>query len=174
MIRRRSSANSDIPGTRAGIVTRTAAAVIDLGTVLVAMLALYFATAGLFFVLGPRNFSFPQLSALRLSLLGEALMFFYLWLAWMNTGRTLGKYVMGLRLVDPVGRLVRPSRAALRAAFCSVFPLGLFLCALDRKNRALHDLVLRTAVVYDWSLRTAGQQLTEAGELGPGEPAEVA
>jgi uncharacterized RDD family membrane protein YckC len=144
---------------------------IDIGIVLITMLALYFAAAGLFFVLGPRDFSFPQLAAIHLSLFSEALLFVYLWLGWMNTGRTLGKYIMGLRLVNPVGRLVRPGRAALRAALCAVFPVGLLLCAIDRKNRALHDVLLRTVVVYDWSLRTAGHQLTEAGELEAGRPA---
>ncbi|MDX6237576.1 MAG: hypothetical protein QOG10_2391, partial [Kribbellaceae bacterium] len=41
----------------------------------------------------------------------------------------------------------------LRAAFCSLFPIGLFLCVGGREHRSLQDLVLRTSVIYDWQPR---------------------
>jgi len=45
---------------------------------------------------------------------------------------------------------LRGARAFFRAVVCAVFPLGLLWCAVDRKRRAIHDLLLRTRVVYDW------------------------
>jgi uncharacterized RDD family membrane protein YckC len=73
--------------------------------------------------------------------------------AWAITGRTYGCHVMGLRVVGPDGRRVRPIVAILRAVLCVLIPIGLFLCAGGRSRRSLADLALRTAVIYDWSPR---------------------
>jgi uncharacterized RDD family membrane protein YckC len=66
-------------------------------------------------------------------------------------GRTLGKWMLGLRLVGPDGRLPSPGRAAARAllslASVGLLGIGLLLALFDRRGRALHDLVARTAVV---------------------------
>jgi uncharacterized RDD family membrane protein YckC len=140
-------------GTRAGVVSRTIAAAIDLVTILVTMLVLYFAIAGVIFVLDPRRFSFPRFPALLLFIVGEVMLFFYLAIGWMSTGRSVGKQVMGLRVVDSKGRKVRASRALLRSALCTLIPVGLYWCTVDSENRGVHDVLLRTIVVYDWSLR---------------------
>jgi uncharacterized RDD family membrane protein YckC len=65
-------------------------------------------------------------------------------------GRTLGKWMAGTEVVGPDGRFPAPGRAALRAAL-SLLSAGLLLPLLfalvDRRGRALHDHLLRTAVV---------------------------
>lgn len=67
------------------------------------------------------------------------------------SGRTLGKWMLGLLLVGPDGRRPGPGRAAARSllslASAALLGLGLLLALFDRRGRALHDLVLRTAVV---------------------------
>jgi hypothetical protein len=40
--------------------------------------------------------------------------------------------------------------AALRSAFCVLFPIGLFWVAVSGANRSVQDVVLRSSVVYDW------------------------
>lgn len=75
------------------------------------------------------------------------------------SGRTLGKALLGLRVVEADGSELGPRRAALRTV---VFPLSFvlfgagFLVGLVRRDRReLHDLLARTAVVYDWDAATA-------------------
>jgi uncharacterized RDD family membrane protein YckC len=80
-----------------------------------------------------------------------ALLVIYLTFTWSASGRSLGDQVMGLRVVVVgEGHRLRGGRAFLRALICAVFPLGLLWCAVDRRRRAVHDLLLGTHVVYDW------------------------
>ena len=140
-------------GNRAGIVTRTAAAVID-GTVIVMILiGTYLGYAALLFLLDPRDFSFPDPSFLRSILLGGFLMGFYTTIAWALSGRTYGNLLLGLRVVGSRGGDVGWVRAAVRSAFYVFFPIGLMWVAINRGQRSVQDLVLGTAVVYDWSPR---------------------
>lgn len=76
-----------------------------------------------------------------------------------TSGRTVGKALLGLRVVGAEGDALTPRRAMVRTL---VFPLGFllfgvgFLVALGRSDRrALHDLIARTAVIYDWDAQTA-------------------
>jgi uncharacterized RDD family membrane protein YckC len=66
-------------------------------------------------------------------------------------GQTLGKMMLGLRVVDGSGRSPGPSRAALRVAAAVVgiaaLGLGAFAILLDPARRALHDRLLKTRVV---------------------------
>jgi len=75
------------------------------------------------------------------------------------TGRTAGKGVAGLRVVRADG-----AAPSVRALFLRtiVFPLsallfgiGFLLIVVQREHRGLHDLIARTAVVYDWGDRPA-------------------
>ena len=65
----------------------------------------------------------------------------YLTASW-STGRSYGQYLMGLRVVNLHGALLRVPLAFLRAVFCVVFPVGLFWVAFSRENRSLQDVVL--------------------------------
>ena len=43
--------------------------------------------------------------------------------------------------------------AFLRAACCTLVPIGLLWCAVSRRNRSLQDLLLGTRVIYEWRPR---------------------
>jgi uncharacterized RDD family membrane protein YckC len=56
---------------------------------------------------------------------------------------------MGLRVTDVSGGRLHWSRAAARAVFYVLFPLGLGWVLVSARNRSVQDVVLRTEVVYD-------------------------
>jgi uncharacterized RDD family membrane protein YckC len=56
-----------------------------------------------------------------------------------------------------VSGLVGWPRAIVRAVACVVFPVGLLWAAVSPPRRSLLDLLLRSAVVYDWH-RDRGMQ----------------
>jgi uncharacterized RDD family membrane protein YckC len=62
---------------------------------------------------------------------------------------TLGKLLLGIRVVGRDGEGVSVARSALRhcAALLSLFPFGLAFAAVSRERRALHDLIAGTCVV---------------------------
>lgn len=140
-------------GQRAGIVSRFLADAIDLLILVVAAAGFYFALSGYRFLLRPRRFSWPEISALHLGLLGWIALIVYLTIGWANTGRTFGKTVLGLRVVDGEGSRLRLWRALVRAFLCVIFPIGLFWSAVSKQNASLQDLLVRSHVVYDWEPR---------------------
>lgn len=140
-------------GRRAGAVSRFLADAIDLLVVVGALVVLYFAVAVTRFLLHPRNFTWPEPSALNLVALGWLLLLAYLTTGWANTGRTFGKTVLGLRVVDTSGGRLRFVRALLRALACIAVPVGLFWCVVSARNASLADVIVRSSVVYDWEPR---------------------
>jgi uncharacterized RDD family membrane protein YckC len=85
--------------------------------------------------------------------------FLYAWGGLALAGRTLGKLLLGLRVVATDGSPLSQRSALLRVV---VFPISLVLAGvnvvlvmLHRERRALHDLVSGTCVVYDWGDRPA-------------------
>ena len=103
--------------------------------------------------LGERIFELSVPAASEAFALGEMLLCGYLWFGWSTTGRSIGKQVMGLRVVNSRGELMRPGTALLRALLCVIFPMGLLWCIFSRHNRSVVDVLLRTSVIYDWSVR---------------------
>ncbi len=76
-----------------------------------------------------------------------------------TVARTPGKAVIGLRVVRRDGSPLEPRRAVLRLL---AFPLtfltvgvGFVGLLVGRESRALHDVLVGTAVVYDWGDRPA-------------------
>lgn len=67
------------------------------------------------------------------------------------SGATLGKWLVGIRVVGPTGRRPGFGRAAIRAvlaiASLLLLGLGILLALVTRSGRALHDLLGRTWVV---------------------------
>lgn len=139
---------------RAGIVTRLVAAALDAVTVLAILLAGYGAVVTLSFMINPLSFTFPRPARWFTMGAGLTAAAGYLTLAWAMSGRTYGASLMGLRVVGSDGRRLTPIGALARAVLCLVFPIGLLWCALSTRNDSLQDLLLRTAVVYDWPRRT--------------------
>ncbi|MDN5797165.1 MAG: RDD family protein, partial [Intrasporangium sp.] len=75
------------------------------------------------------------------------------------SGRTLGKALLGLRVVCANGTTVTVGRAFVRALALPLsvilFGLGFLLSVVHPRRRALHDLIAGTAVVHDWGDRPA-------------------
>jgi len=155
-------------GTAAGIATRLAANSIDALVVGMALVGAYAGVAAFEFVVAPRDFRLPDPSLLWFVLGFFALLVVYLTVAWWVSGRTIGDHVMGIRVVTGKRSRLRFARAFARAALCAGFPVGLLWCAVNRKRRALHDLVLRTSVVYDWLPRPRPAAARGAPKSDPG------
>ncbi|WP_072802817.1 RDD family protein [Rhodococcoides yunnanense] len=138
----------------AGIVTRGAAAVIDLGVVGLLMGSVYIGSIFVQLLFDPQSFTFRS-PAIFLSITAfVSISIGYLTLCWATTGRTVGAITMGVRLVTPRHGLLRWPVAALRAFLCVLFGFGLLWVAVDRRRRSLQDILLRTYVVYDWQPNT--------------------
>ena len=78
------------------------------------------------------------------------LLVLYLTAGWGSAGRTVGKQMMGLRVVRSDGSRLRTWRAFLRAVLCATFFPVLLLALVSRRNRGLEDVAFGTAVAYDW------------------------
>ena len=88
----------------------------------------------------------------------SVLLVIVLTLAWSGSGRTLGNAAIGLRVLTDSGNQPSWRRALLRAVVVVYIPLISMLWILvSRKNAGLHDLVCRTAVIYDWGARPVTQ-----------------
>jgi len=77
----------------------------------------------------------------------------YLWVGIGVVGRTVGKGLLGLRVVAVDGSAVGGRRAGIRAVvfpFSFVLGLGFVPAVLGRHRRALHDHAAGTAEVIDW------------------------
>ena len=86
--------------------------------------------------------------------------FFYMWVSLAVFGKTIGKMILGVRVVRSDGHLtVSGGKAFLRTATYPlsfiVFGIGLLGILFGRERRAWHDHFGGTAVVYDWGSRTA-------------------
>ena len=140
-------------GHRAGFVTRAVAAGIDF-TVVGVLLGLGYAGWALaLFVVRPTNFSLPPLPFALALAISAVIAWLYFLTAWVSTGRTFGSQVMGIRVVNYQGKVMRLPGAALRAAFCLGFLPGLFWVIISKENRSLQDTVMRTSVIHDWTAR---------------------
>ncbi|MEA1903791.1 MAG: RDD family protein [Actinomycetota bacterium] len=84
----------------------------------------------------------------------------YMWVAVAIFGKTLGKMVLGVRVVKADGSVVVKGRSAFIRALTyplsfALFGIGLLGAVFGRERRTWHDRFAGTAVVYDWGSRTA-------------------
>ncbi len=148
-----------VSGHYAGPVSRGAAAIIDIGVILGGFTVLWSGAAFLLDTL----FGWDLGNADRGSLIGVISLvtwgFFYLFLAHAVVGRTIGKGILGLTVVNADGSPISARGALVRTLALPLstllFGAGLIMVVVQRENRALHDVIGRTAVVYDWGDRSA-------------------
>ena len=94
----------------------------------------------------------------------------YFVVSWALTGRTIGKSLMGLRIVGVKGRPPTIGRSVIRVlgyvVSAIVFWAGYWWVLIDDERKAWHDHMASTSVVYDYTRRTQG----EAYESYLGQP----
>jgi uncharacterized RDD family membrane protein YckC len=84
--------------------------------------------------------------------------FAYYWIGLAITGRSIGKGLVGLRVVRKDGDPISPGRAAVRTVvypFSFILGLGLIPIVTGKHRRALHDWAAGDKVLYDWGDRPA-------------------
>lgn len=140
----------EFQGERAGVVSRVLANIVDFLVVMGIVVGLWVGWNALLFLADSRRTEWPQPGVLLLVLVGGWVQFLYFMASWATTGRTAGNHILGLRVVSFRGLRMRWAGAAIRAAFCVLFPVGLLWTAVSRQNRSVQDTVLRTSVIYDW------------------------
>ncbi len=97
-----------------------------------------------------------QILAVVLLVLWTFAYFSYLWAV---SGKSIGMAVFGLRVVTAEGAPITTRQAVLRTLCVplSIAVLGLGFVGIfyQRERRAMHDLMVGTAVVYAWDARAA-------------------
>lgn len=115
-------------------------------------------------------------SATMVGIYSFSLIIAYYILLWTFTGQTIGKAIMGIKIVPNQGGKMTLGRSILRYVgyFISAFAFGLgFLWILvDDRRFAWHDRLARTSVVYSWDARPDESFLTKATNqiLSPQNP----
>lgn len=157
-----------LQGQYAGLVTRGIAFFVDVAIVTVCLLSVNWAVNAFadLFHLALQNCQFHASTVIRWScwllhygLLAFNLVFYPLYLIffWVLAGQTLGKYVMGAKIVPIDGQRMTLPRAIRRlfGYFVNLWTLGLgFLwIAVDDQRQGLHDIIARTYVIYAWEAR---------------------
>ena len=148
-----------VTGHYSGPLSRLAAYAIDLGVIF----GIYtLIAAGVTFVarvLFNAEISDPLRTGIWAAAAFAVWSFVYDWIGPALTGRTVGKRIVGVRIVQRDGSPLRGrqafGRALLRPVSLLVFGLGLVGIIWSKERRALHDAGAGTAVVYDWGPRSA-------------------
>jgi uncharacterized RDD family membrane protein YckC len=157
-----------LQGRRAGIVSRIAANAIDFGVIFLIYLALLVGFAVVDYLATSGDFHLPDPSPTFHAVAIVVVQIVYLAIGWSGTTRTVGKELIGLRVVDTHGQLLTLRRGFIRSIVCTFIGEPLLLwAAISRRNAAVYDLFLHTAVVHDW--RSPAKVLSGAG-LTPGTP----
>lgn len=146
-----------VSGRYANLATRTVAVLFDVAF----LLGSYTVVVAVLDVLGRAlfNLAISHAVGLTASLALAAWALVYVVVSVAISGRTLGKAVVGLKVVRRDGLPVRPLGAIVRAV---TFPFsialigaGVVMILVHRRHQALHDLCAGTVVVYDWGDRPA-------------------
>jgi uncharacterized RDD family membrane protein YckC len=146
-----------LQGHRAGLASRVVADVVDLGVAWLLGLSALLVAGVIRYLLGGPPFGLPVPPRWLDVAGGAAIAVGYLALSWAATGRSVGKQVVGLRVVDRGGRRLSLRRSLARAVLCVLFPAGLLWVLASRRNASVQDLVTGTAVVYDWTYHPADE-----------------
>ena len=164
-----------LKGFYAGFVSRLIAFVIDAGILTVTMIILGWTvtTVLTFFGLSPStiNMSDPNLT-LRdyiTNVIGIIIIFsipivtFLIWVtyyigSWVLMGQTIGKQLLGLKIVSIDNTQVSLKQGIVRyfGYWLSAIPLfaGYWWVLMDNDRRAWHDHLAKTCVIYVWDART--------------------
>jgi len=150
-------------GERAGLVIRSIAAVVDVVFIGFVIVLAWIGLWLFLLIFNPLvDYGLPRVGYFVLG--GYFVMWAYWSWIWATNGRSLGQYLMGLRVLDREGSRPGWKLATLRAAFCVVFPFGLLWAAVSRRNRSVQDVVFRTSVIHDWSSQSSSDRVAPLDE----------
>jgi uncharacterized RDD family membrane protein YckC len=155
----RSERGQQLQGLRAGFVSRAVASAADVVLVLLVYVVGVIMVSVAWDLFFSKSISVADPPHWLNELLVWILLVVYLTAGW-STGRTVGKQMMGLRVVRSDGSPLGFFRALIRALLCASFFPALLLALVNRRNRGLEDLALRTVVTYDW-LPTSYEPIAE-------------
>lgn len=155
----------ELQGRRAGLVSRLAAVAIDFVVVVLIGVALLVVAAGIRALFTGEVEVEVSSDEIR-GPLAALLLVAYLGYGWGLNGRTVGKVALGLRVVHADGADLSFARGVARAVLYLVFLPGILWSAVSRKNASLQDLILGTAVIYDWGPSAAPHHVPRPGAGG--------
>jgi uncharacterized RDD family membrane protein YckC len=147
-----------ITGHYALPITRAVAPALD---AMMVVLVFTLATAGLDYLLEVFLGRSPSPDQSGILAVGSLVLWawVYVFVSLAIAGQTIGKAVVGVRVVDRDGSALGVRQAFVRTLFMPIslamLGLGLLLVLVHPRHCALHDVVARTAVVYDWGERAA-------------------
>jgi len=146
-------------GRYAGPLTRLLAVIIDSAVVSFGFTLVVAGTVFIIGLVGP-EFEIPQASGLVYGLSLLAFAFLYLWISYLVFGKTIGKAILGLRVVSADGHAAMAGRQPFIRVVTyplsfMILGIGLLGVVFNRNRQAWHDHLAKTAVVYDWGSRTA-------------------
>ena len=147
-----------LQGRRAGLVSRGLANLIDFLIVLGLLVGGYIGVAFVKLLWQGKDFTAPTPSFERSVLVFSVIQIAYWAVSWGTSGRTYGDQLFGLRVVGRTGRRLHMGWATLRALLCWAFYFGLLWAGISRENRSVQDLILRTSVIHDWSIRPGSKE----------------
>lgn len=156
-----------LQGHRAGFASRVVADLVDLGVAWVLGLSAVLVAGVADYLLTGPPFSLPVLPNWLDASAGATIAVFYLALSWSATGRSVGKQLAGLRVVDRGGRRLALWRSFTRAVLYVLFPAGLLWVLASRRNASVQDLLVGTAVVYDWAYHPADEASPTGDDRSP-------
>ena len=157
----RNEAAEALQGGSAGFVSRIAADAVDFLVVQVIYFSMLIGVAVVRFLITRRNFTVVAPDVIVTVIAQWTIVVLYLGSSWSSTGRTIGKSVLGLRVSGLRGNALQPVRAFTRAVFCASFYPSLLWILVSRRNAALHDVALRTEVLYDWHTAAVPPSITD-------------
>lgn len=139
-----------LQGHRAGIVSRALAFAADLGIAFVLSTLLFTGASLLWDLFLSDNVAVPRPASWVSAGVIFVILVLTLGIGWGSTGRSIGKQLVGRRVVRDDASPLEPGQAYLRATLCALVPIGLLLALVDRRNRSVQDVLCHTVVVYDW------------------------
>jgi uncharacterized RDD family membrane protein YckC len=167
---------NDLEGRTAGFVSRLIAFSIDVVIVVVTIGILTWVVGQievLFEEFLPRDLRLQQGFAFAIPFI-VALYFIGFWAL---TGSTIGKWVLGLRVVRADGSPPTTGRSAIRFVgyliSAIVFFLGFIWVLFDEERRAWHDDLAGTWVVYDFRRRPQGAVFSHKIEGAEADGTEI-
>jgi len=147
----RSPLARELQGSRAGFISRLAADGIDALIVISVDFGILFFFGLMRFLIERGDFQLPTPPLWYTTISLWTIAVIYLTSGWGTTGRTVGKSIIGLRVLNADGAPLSWKRAFSRALVCCTIGwILLFWILVSRRSAGFHDVMLHTAVVYDW------------------------